>query len=452
MLQVHEGMRQLATQFQQSKAVQSMQLRIILQKLIARGLLAPESANYISSMPPQTPISDRLHAGGGGDLLGGNHPGGISAAVSAAFGANAPHNPADVHHHHHHHHQMQMGMDGLGGGLGGGGGGLGHMSQGGMPSALGPGSHSTDLAALGTLPLHALAAGGGLHYSSRNASLQSDSLQAQLDALEAGLLAPMGPAPMGPHGGGGEGGGGDSTSSHGSGGMTGPMTGHASDASGLGGGGGGGANGGTSPIDSANGGRNSSDGGDGHAGGSGNGSQASGDSQVGCGGMTFTRVSSDLHGDEALNLFSSSLNDGGDGVSPAQSNEGDGAGGDSPLTGNSPPTGAAAAAGPGDARAGVGEEGGGHRPGGSRYDARLPPYPVRGSRSYAGSQSGSSNDDTAMAQAVGDSCADVSCAMGKSGACAYTTADGGDARSHKSAKLDTEPAATATGASPPGFQ
>ena len=78
MLQVHEGMRQLATQFQQSKAVQSMQLRIILQKLIARGLLAPESANYISSMPPQTPISDRLHAGGGGDLLGGNHPGGIA--------------------------------------------------------------------------------------------------------------------------------------------------------------------------------------------------------------------------------------------------------------------------------------------------------------------------------------------------------------------------------------
>ena len=55
LLQVHEGMRQLAHHFQQAKAMHTVQLRTILQKLIQKGLLAPESAAYISSLPPATP-------------------------------------------------------------------------------------------------------------------------------------------------------------------------------------------------------------------------------------------------------------------------------------------------------------------------------------------------------------------------------------------------------------
>ena len=41
----------------QAKATHALQLRTILQKLISRGLLAPESASYISALPPTTPIA-----------------------------------------------------------------------------------------------------------------------------------------------------------------------------------------------------------------------------------------------------------------------------------------------------------------------------------------------------------------------------------------------------------
>ena len=57
MLLVHEGMRQQPTA-QQQKATHAVQLRTILQKLTMRGLLAPESAAYISSLPPQTPMGN----------------------------------------------------------------------------------------------------------------------------------------------------------------------------------------------------------------------------------------------------------------------------------------------------------------------------------------------------------------------------------------------------------
>jgi len=56
MLAVQEGTRQLGVMFAQAKATHGMQLRSILMKLMLRGMLAPESANYISTLPPATPM------------------------------------------------------------------------------------------------------------------------------------------------------------------------------------------------------------------------------------------------------------------------------------------------------------------------------------------------------------------------------------------------------------
>ena len=53
---MHEGTRQLAQTFQQAKATHAMQLRTILMKLMLKGVLAPESVGYISSLAPQTPM------------------------------------------------------------------------------------------------------------------------------------------------------------------------------------------------------------------------------------------------------------------------------------------------------------------------------------------------------------------------------------------------------------
>ena len=256
-----------------------------------------------------------------------------------------------------------MSVGGMGGSCLGGG-----MGSSGVAASSGPGrlptppggSNSTDLAALGTLPLHAFAAGGVLNYSSRNASLQSDSLQAQLDALEASLLSTSG----------GDGPGADSASSTGGVGAQLPL-----------GAGGGSAcaphSGSASPIDSANGGRQSD--GDGNAGGSGSG--GSQHSQEGLSSMGLTHGNSDLHGDDALNLFSSSFTVEGDGVSPMQSSASDGGG---------------------TSQAHVEQQS-------ASAGLRLPPYPVQGSRSNPGSQSGNSNDD-GQAASASEACAiAVSC-------------------------------------------
>mmetsp|Transcript_5127 Transcript_5127/g.15630 ORF Transcript_5127/g.15630 Transcript_5127/m.15630 type:complete len:505 (-) Transcript_5127:599-2113(-) len=56
LLQVQEGTHQLALMFQQAKSTHAVQLRTILMKLMLRGILAPESVSYISSLPPLTPI------------------------------------------------------------------------------------------------------------------------------------------------------------------------------------------------------------------------------------------------------------------------------------------------------------------------------------------------------------------------------------------------------------
>ncbi|KAL1514585.1 hypothetical protein AB1Y20_003679 [Prymnesium parvum] len=55
MWQVQEGLRQLAMTFQQIKAAHGMQIRAILTKLTLDGTLSPESAAYLSSLPPSLP-------------------------------------------------------------------------------------------------------------------------------------------------------------------------------------------------------------------------------------------------------------------------------------------------------------------------------------------------------------------------------------------------------------
>jgi len=56
MLQVQEGVRQLAMMFAQAKATHGAQLRSILMKLLLRGMLPAESISYLSALPPATAL------------------------------------------------------------------------------------------------------------------------------------------------------------------------------------------------------------------------------------------------------------------------------------------------------------------------------------------------------------------------------------------------------------
>lgn len=63
LMQIQEGTHQLALMFQQAKSMHALQLRTILMKLMLRGILAPESVSYISSLPPMTPIMPQSQSG-----------------------------------------------------------------------------------------------------------------------------------------------------------------------------------------------------------------------------------------------------------------------------------------------------------------------------------------------------------------------------------------------------
>jgi hypothetical protein len=63
LMQIQEGTQQLALMFQQAKSTHALQLRTILMKLMLRGVLAPESVSYISSLPPITPIMPQQQPG-----------------------------------------------------------------------------------------------------------------------------------------------------------------------------------------------------------------------------------------------------------------------------------------------------------------------------------------------------------------------------------------------------
>jgi len=56
MIHVQEHMWRLQLMFQQAKATHASQLRTILMKLTLRGLIAPDGASYISALPPVTPM------------------------------------------------------------------------------------------------------------------------------------------------------------------------------------------------------------------------------------------------------------------------------------------------------------------------------------------------------------------------------------------------------------
>ena len=165
-----------------------MQLRTILQKLTQRGLLAPESATYISSLPPATPIVQQLQAG-------------LPQQPSPPLQPSMPSHAQQAHTQqtlaaHQAHKALAVSFASA-------------SAMVSAPSTASPQTMSTDLSQLTTSLTSALGAdqlpGGqlssrmpnlpsGVHLSSLDRSMTNDSLQAHLDALEAGL-APLSSQP-----------------------------------------------------------------------------------------------------------------------------------------------------------------------------------------------------------------------------------------------------------------
>ena len=83
MLQVQEGMKHVAYHFQQVKAAHAMQIRTILTKLTLRGIVTPESAAYISTLPPHTPLNSPPQQHHGMSGLGGWSDEAINGLASA---------------------------------------------------------------------------------------------------------------------------------------------------------------------------------------------------------------------------------------------------------------------------------------------------------------------------------------------------------------------------------
>jgi len=160
MCDLDEGTRQLAMVFQQTRAIQAVQLRTILSKLMLRGLLSPESANYISSLPPgsSSQQAGQQMASGGGGMMG-------AAASGISYG---------------------------GGCYGSCGSGISRASpltpMGGGSFAMG--SHASGGSFAGENQLLAQLGGGGNSGAYGRISIGSQSfegLQAQWDALDAGI-------------------------------------------------------------------------------------------------------------------------------------------------------------------------------------------------------------------------------------------------------------------------
>jgi len=158
--QVHEGIGHLGSMFEQAKLTHAMQLRTILTKLMLRGILAPESATYIASVPPATPI-----------------PPEVVRSLVAAPGATLPATAAAA--------AAQFGSTSR------------------SPAAVVPPSVVASLG-LGSSGLSAAGLGGQAPVAPRPQSVEN--LQAQLDALESGLAplhggvaAPDGAANVGSH-------------------------------------------------------------------------------------------------------------------------------------------------------------------------------------------------------------------------------------------------------------
>ena len=61
MRELDDGIRQMGQMFQQARAIHAVQLRTVISKLTVRGLLSPDSASYISSLPPATPMLSAAH-------------------------------------------------------------------------------------------------------------------------------------------------------------------------------------------------------------------------------------------------------------------------------------------------------------------------------------------------------------------------------------------------------
>jgi len=89
MVQVQEGVRQLAIMFAQAKATHAMQLRSILMKLLLRGMLPPESISYLSALPPATAllsVNNQQQQNFGAPQRSGYNPGSLDQGGNGSNG------------------------------------------------------------------------------------------------------------------------------------------------------------------------------------------------------------------------------------------------------------------------------------------------------------------------------------------------------------------------------
>ena len=91
-LSVHEGMRQVRALFRQGQAAHAIQLQTVMTQLTYQGLLSPDAASYIASLPTSysptdTALTDRGWPAGAPPMPMGEQS--ISPGAAVAAGATA---------------------------------------------------------------------------------------------------------------------------------------------------------------------------------------------------------------------------------------------------------------------------------------------------------------------------------------------------------------------------
>jgi len=174
MHELDDGIRQLGQMFQQARAIHAVQLRTVISKLTVRGLLSPDSASYISSLPPATPMLSAAHLQ---QVAAGVAPAAVAQSMlgGSAFGGS--------------------------GGVALGGGTLGSsgLSGGSFSNSASVGSASAGFYAMQEQTLAQLDGSGSGFGRFSMGSQSMEGLQAQWDALDAGI-APLNGRPLSTNG------------------------------------------------------------------------------------------------------------------------------------------------------------------------------------------------------------------------------------------------------------
>jgi len=175
MRELDDGIRQLGQMFQQARAIHAVQLRTVISKLTVRGLLSPDSASYISSLPPATPMLSAAHLQ---QVAAGVAPAAVAQSMlgGGAFGGSGCGNSC-------------------GSALGGGTLGASGLSGGSFSSGALGGSASAGFYAMQEQTLAQLGGSGSGFGRFSMGSQSMEGLQAQWDALDAGI-APLNGRPL----------------------------------------------------------------------------------------------------------------------------------------------------------------------------------------------------------------------------------------------------------------